>query len=189
MNLGLKDGAKGFVKCSDMSEVTIGTLVPVLVKSIASKLIKCELLGESNNTETVKSEETAVTIHTLKPGYLVAAKITKLYENGVELSFLAGMNGTVFADHLDKASINMYKVGEKLRARVISTDISTKTSTLTLLPHLMSFESQVAPRIGKSYSNVKVEKVVFGSSFLLRLDKDRVGFLHKSHIDQDVEEM
>jgi len=57
------------------------------------------------------------------------------------LSFLGGMSGTVFADHLDKASISNYKVGEKLKARVISTDIANKISTLSLLPHLIAFKT------------------------------------------------
>ena len=77
----------------------------------------------------------------MKPGYLVNAKVSKLYENGVELTFLGGMNGTVFADHLDKASISNYKVGEKVKARVISVDIASKTSSLSLLPHIIGFKA------------------------------------------------
>ena len=59
-------------------------------------------------------------MHTLKPGYLVSAKIVKLFENGLELSFLGGMKGTVFVDHLNKDSIAKYKTGEKIQARVVS---------------------------------------------------------------------
>ena len=47
LNLGLKDGTKGFVKCNHV-EAHLGSLVPVLVKSMASKLIKCELFAETN---------------------------------------------------------------------------------------------------------------------------------------------
>lgn len=186
LSLGLKDGTKGFVKCNH-SETQLGALVPVLVKSMASKLIKCELFVETNKTQTVQSDETAVTVHTLKPGYLVAAKVAKLFENGIELSFLGGMSGTVFADHLDKASISNYKVGEKLRARVISTDIANKTSTLSLLPHLIDFKSVHSIQVGKTFTTAKVEKLAFGSSFLVRLDKETVGFLHKSQIPQEEE--
>lgn len=62
----------------------------------------------------VKTSLNDVTMHTLKPGYLVSAKIAKLFENGLELSFLGGMRGTVFVDHLNKDSITKYKTGEKL---------------------------------------------------------------------------
>jgi len=43
--------------------------------------------------------------HTLRPGFLVNAKVAKLFENGLELSFLGGMTGTVFVDHIGRDSI------------------------------------------------------------------------------------
>lgn len=82
-----------------------------------------------------------MTINTLKPGFLVNAKVSRLFENGIELSFLGGMNGTVFADHLDKQSIANYKIGEKVKARVISADLATKTSSLSLLPHIIALKA------------------------------------------------
>jgi ribosomal protein S1 len=54
--------------------------------------------------------------HTLRPGFLVNAKVSKLFENGLEISFLGGMTGTVFADHTDRDSISSFKVGEKVKA-------------------------------------------------------------------------
>ena len=61
-----------------------------------------------------------VTKHTLKPGYLVSAKIAKIFDNGIEITFLGGMRGTVFTDHLPKGNPSKYKTGEKVQARVIS---------------------------------------------------------------------
>ena len=55
-----------------------------------------------------------VTPYTLKPGFLVSGKIQKLYENGVEVTFLGGMSGTIFADHLPKSNMTKYKMGEKI---------------------------------------------------------------------------
>lgn len=55
----------------------------------------------------------------MKPGYLVNCKVTEVLENGLEVSFLGGFTGTIFADHIDKDSINSYKLGEKLVARLI----------------------------------------------------------------------
>lgn len=63
-----------------------------------------------------------ITIHNLKPGFMVNAKVSKMLENGIELSFLGGFKGTVFIDHLDKVDSSKYKVGEKLSARVIAID-------------------------------------------------------------------
>ena len=86
----------------------------VLVKSQTSKVIRCEISNSENAYQVVKTSLADVTMHTLKPGYLVSAKIVKLFENGLELSFLGGMHGTVFVDHLNKDSIAKYKTGEKI---------------------------------------------------------------------------
>ena len=37
-----------------------------------------------------------------------------MYENGVSVSFLGGMQGTIFVDHLNKEAPTKYKVGERL---------------------------------------------------------------------------
>ena len=68
----------------------------------------------------VQTSLSDVTKHTLKPGYLVSAKVAKVFDNGLEVTFLGGMRGTIFADHLTKGNPNKYKTGEKLQARVIS---------------------------------------------------------------------
>lgn len=52
--------------------------------------------------------------HTLKAGFLVNAKVAKIYENGVEISFLGGMTGTVFIDHLGRENPTKFKIGEKI---------------------------------------------------------------------------
>jgi ribosomal protein S1 len=66
----------------------------------------------------------------------VQAKVAKLYENGLAVSFLGGMQGTVFCDHLSRDSIAKFKVGERIQARVISHDVVSKATCLSLLPHL-----------------------------------------------------
>lgn len=83
-----------------------------------SKVIKTELATEVskhlNNKET--------TIHNLKPGTMVSGKVSGIMDNGIEVSFLTGFKGTIFADHLDKESSQKYKVGEKINARIIFVD-------------------------------------------------------------------
>jgi len=49
--------------------------------------------------------------------------VAKIFENGIEMSFLGGMKGTVFVDHIGKDKVTSFKVGEKLRARVTAHDI------------------------------------------------------------------
>ena len=92
------------------------------------------------------------------------------------------MNGTVFVDHMDKGSILNYKVGEKVKARIISTDVASKTVTLSMLSHIVNLKPIVpAYKVGESFKDVKVDKLIFGNSFLIRLAKDQLGFLHKSN--------
>lgn len=114
VELGFKDGAKGFIKAEDKT-LTPGTLVTIVVKSASSKLVKCEVFGSTETKQqTVAVDEQEVGIHMVKPGFLVNAKVNKLFENGLELRFLKGMTGTVFADHLVKPTISGYRVSEQV---------------------------------------------------------------------------
>ena len=131
IDLGIKDKTKAFVKFEKGTDVSeekeVGDLVHVIVKSKTSKVIRCSLLAlnkqDTDNAEhlqQVKTDLAQVTPHTLKPGFLVSAKVQKLYSNGVEVTFLGGMTGTIFADHLAKSNASKYKMGEKIQALVIS---------------------------------------------------------------------
>ena len=120
----------------------------------------------------------------MKPGFYVSAKVSKLFENGLELSFMSGLTGTVFADHTGTESLNKFKTGQKLQARVIYTDVASKAVGLSLLPELLSLTYQPKVSVGEVFNKVTVEKQVYGNSFLVRLNKDTVGFLHKSHIKE-----
>lgn len=92
----------------------------VTVVSASSKLVKCQ----TNIMQAVQSTESVlVTEHTLKPGFLVNSKVAKIYENGVEITFLGGMTGTVFVDHIGRESVAKFKVGEKIQARCISHNV------------------------------------------------------------------
>jgi len=93
------------------------------------------------------------------------------------------MTGTIFADHMGKSNSTKFKMGEKLTAMVISQDIASKATALTALPSLLKLESQSAScTIGQLYTQVKVEKKVFGNSYLVRLDHALMGLLHKTQI-------
>ena len=61
-----------------------------------------------------------------------------MFENGIEVTFLGGMTGTIFADHLAKSQVNKYKIGEKVHAIVISQDVASKATALSLLPALLN---------------------------------------------------
>ena len=192
ISLGFKDNTKAFLKFDENVKDTsfaTGNLVQVVVKTVTSKMVKCELLTKENAMQSVKTDISAVTLHTLKPGFFVSAKVSKIYENGVEVSFLGGLSGTVFADHLGKSSISKFKIGEKVQARVISVDIAQKNATLSLQPHLLNMTPCIVPvHVGQVFENVKVERNVYGSSFIVKLTESTEAFLHKSHIPTEMVE-
>jgi hypothetical protein len=53
LNLGFKDGAKGFVKFEQAKGLQLKQLVTVVVKGQSSKVIKCELLDDNNKESAV----------------------------------------------------------------------------------------------------------------------------------------
>jgi ribosomal protein S1 len=182
LNLGFKDGAKGFLKFVTGVTYEIGDLVNVVVISSTSKLVKCstDIMSCVQSTESV-----LVTEHTMKAGFLVNSKVAKIYENGIEISFLGGMTGTVFVDHTGRENVSKFKVGERLQARCISHDVSTKTTTMSLLPHILSLSPKEMCEPGSTFEKVKVYKKVFGDSYLIKLpgaEGEQIAFLHKSHL-------
>jgi len=184
LNLGFKDGAKGFLK-NDGVERPQGSLVFIVVKAATSKVIKCDPLNEQTLDQTVATDENEHSVHTVKPGYLVSAKVTRVFDNGLELRFLKGMTGTVFTDHLDKSG---YKVSDKVKARVISVEVSSKTVTLSMLPHIVGLKTQKPScKVGETFKDVKVEKLVYGKSFLVRIGKDQLAFMHKTNVKEVAE--
>ena len=114
----------------------------------------------------------------VKPGFLVSAKVSKTYDNGVELTFLGGMTGTCFADHLGPEKLS---IGSKVVARVISADPVSKNICLSLKQHLVKFSSfKSAQKTGETFEKVKVIKSLYGGSYLVSLPAGQQGFLHKT---------
>lgn len=75
-----------------------------------------------------------------------------------------------------------------MKARVTSVDVSSKTITLSALSHIVAMtEPKSSLQVGESFANVKVERLIYGKSFLVRVGKDQLAFLHKSNV-KEVEE-
>jgi len=166
---------------------------------VGSKVIKCDLVCKENLSEcvwqtggdkeeakaTIEATSSVISVSYLKPGFLVRSKVTKLYENGVEITFLGGLTATCFVDHLPN-DIDTYKIGQRLNARLITTDPLSKKTTASMLPKLVDWQPQLAlPEelsVGSSVETGKVLKVVYGGSYLVQLpNAAHVGFLHKTH--------
>jgi hypothetical protein len=91
LDLGFKDKAAGFVKFSteneEMNGFEAGELIQVLTSSSANKnIVKCEMASTAGTAvcrPVNKATDAKVTINTVKPGFLVDAKVAKVFENGV----------------------------------------------------------------------------------------------------------
>ena len=147
VNFGLKDKSQGFLPLDLNSEhMQVGQIVQCLVTSVmaSSKIIKCELphtslVSETDRVKVLNSKE--LSINNIKPAQLVTAKVSRILENGIELNFLGGYNGTVFIDHLDRKEPVKYKLGEKINARIVTVDPANQAITLSLLPHIVNFQN------------------------------------------------
>lgn len=111
------------------------------VKSVdeASKVLKCVQISEDVSQECVHQSD-QVTLTHMKPGFLVSGKVSKVYENGVEVNFLGGIVATCFIDHLQD-DITDYKVGKKVNARIISVDTVAKKITVSMLDSIVNWTS------------------------------------------------
>ena len=90
----------------------------------------------------------------VRPGFLVSGKVSKSYENGVEISFLGGITGTCFADHLDEEmSLDKYKIGTKVVARIISVDPVSKSITTSMKKSIVGWSTKY---VESTLSNLKV---------------------------------
>ena len=100
-DIGFKDGCKAFLKSEQCGKLKVGQLVQVTVKSVmsSSKIIKCDLLEipeELDEDSMKKMQQTnesgaPLTLAHMKPGFLVNARVQKVLENGLEMSFAGGL--------------------------------------------------------------------------------------------------
>jgi ribosomal protein S1 len=112
-----------------------------------------------NNIES----DTKITPAHVRPGFLVSGKVSKAYENGVEITFLGGITGTCFADHLDEETgLDKLKIGTKVTARIISVDPVSKVITTSMKKNIVGWSTKYVEetlshlKVGQKFENVKV---------------------------------
>jgi ribosomal protein S1 len=115
----------------------------------------------------------------MKPGFNVSGKVSKIYENGVEITFLGGITATCFVDHLQE-DISEYKLGKKVIARIISVDTIAKKITVSMLNSIVNWNIHKPEyKIGETICKAKIAKKIYGGSFLVDFSNGS-GFLHKT---------
>jgi ribosomal protein S1 len=198
LDFGFRDHAKGFLKNVER-DLKIGIVITVIVKTViaASKVLKCEIYDSGQHasdcvqqpvaTSNLEDDHQKLTTAHMKPGFLVSGKVSELFSNGVEVTYLGGLTGTCFIDHMPA---HRPKIGDKTTARVISVDPLTKKVTLSMKEHLLSYnvalDAVQACKVGQTFTKVKVSKHLYGNSYQVDLGSGIHGFLHKIQVsDQD----
>ena len=187
VELALKDKVKAFAPFAEGVEEGDLVLVGIVSVNASAKIVKCCFVSQDSSEEFESSAQALsytkeVGISSVKPGFLVTCKVQKALDNGIKVTFLSGIEGTIFIDHLT-SSPKTYKMGDKVIARVIEVDIITKKVCLSQKDHLVSLTPKTLDSltIGQSFDRSVVSRILYGSSYMMYLGGGQMGFLHKTH--------
>ncbi|XP_065857406.1 rRNA biogenesis protein RRP5-like [Euphorbia lathyris] len=164
---------------SSSAELKTGQLVQGIVKRIDVNMVHLS----SNSDEVSKfvlKDLKGISMDLLVPGMMVNARVQSTLENGIMLSFLTFYSGTVDMFHLqNKFSASnwkdCYSNNDKVTARILFIDPSTRAVGLTLNQHLVNNHAPpMHVNIGDIYDSAKVVRVDKGMGLLLEIPSDPV---------------
>ncbi|WVQ96181.1 hypothetical protein IAU59_003284 [Kwoniella sp. CBS 9459] len=206
IGLNVDDGAvEGWVSKEEVqkavpSQTLIpGQLLPATIKDLTAggRVIQLSL----DHTELTRSTVSEVTtVGSLVPGHLITALITAVVPSGLNVKVCGFYDGTIDLAHLPLGEADIedkYKIGKKVRARIIYDNIGTTPSkfALSALPHVVALSSPTkegedvplehAIAIGKLYPSVKVTRVIPDWGVVVRTNDGLDGFVHISHLSDD----
>lgn len=198
INLCLKDGTKAFLNYKNYKgrELKEGEEVSVILKGTinkSQKIIKCVHQSAIDDLEEWAIDyNTELNYECAKPGFLVKAKIEKIVDNGVRVTFGQGVSGVIFVDHLQN-DISKYKKKKYITARVISVDFEKKRIGLSELPHLVNLTpTQNTYQKGEVFTNGKILKRIYGNCCLIEAENPETKntvrcFLYQKPLSKGVE--
>lgn len=148
-------------------------------------------------------EHEGVSLDLLIPGSLVEARVQSVLSSGLVVSFLTFFTGTVDVFHLEDPLPGAdwgqsYAPNQRVRARILYADVSTKCFGLTLNKHLVEgVTPYVPPVIGEVYQNARVRRIDAAIGLLLELPSKSskvvaptAAYTHISHAsDEHVEKL
>ena len=203
LSFGIAD-TSGFLPkknvASDLGEIRKGRIIDVVITG-APKGNKgyFTVTSDQKRIKTSVAHETSATnVDTLLPGMLVNSRIKQILSDGVSVSFMTYFSGTVDCFHTgalatSKGVSSAFKVGQRMRARIIFVDSASKRVSLTLLPHLLDYASIELPKLGKTFQTAKIERVDAGQGVALSISdgkNDIAGYAHVSQLsDERVEKV
>eukprot|EP01132_Coremiostelium_polycephalum_P004213 gene4213-5276_t len=90
-------------------------------------------------SRAVVSNSNVVTMESIQAGMLVETKVLEVLPNGLHLGFLEFFTGDIFIIHTQK-SLDSYKSGQGVKARIIFVDQIGKRIGLSNLNHILGFK-------------------------------------------------
>ena len=196
-------GTSGFLpKKSVANDLTIrrGKILDVVITATptGNKGYFTVTSDQKRVTSSVSHETSATNVSTLLPGMLVNSRVKQVLADGILCSFMTFFSGTV--DCFQTGSVattkgvaSAFKVGQRMRARVIFVDAVAKRVCLTLLPHLLEHTSITLPKLGKVFQTATIARVDAGQGVALSVsdgDDHIAAYAHVSQLsDERVEKV
>lgn len=127
---------------------TAGGIITAKVTKLAENGRTCTVSVSPNEVRSAQLSE-AVSISALLPGTLIQGTVSAITPSGLNVRFLGFFEGSVDNLHMLPTTAHTYKVGEKVKARILWTAPPLNDSpvrfSLSVLPHILSLSPKTAP--------------------------------------------
>ena len=188
IGFGSNEGITGFLpKRFAGDDLKVGQPVDCIIRTnykANSPTIPLSAERKAIQTATVSEENLVITLSMISPGMLVKAQVKKVLPNGLFVNFLSYFTGTIESSHVDmnlsKNIANEFKVGQKLKARILFVDYQSKKVNLSLLPHIINvvpfgFDDR---KVGDFIDDIIVHKIIPDIGLLLKSSNQLRAFSH-----------
>ncbi|EGO30779.1 hypothetical protein SERLADRAFT_444441 [Serpula lacrymans var. lacrymans S7.9] len=194
-DLGISD-TSGFLSFKDYRKAhvntnhfVVGSLVEVCVTEMSTDGRNCTL---SVDPELLASASLSEVTHvsSILPGSMVQSLIISAKPAGLNLKLLHFFNGVVNEFHLPAGEMEEYKVGRKVKARVLYSVHSSPypTFAVSLADHIIGLKKKEEVEsypIGTVLEAVRVNKLEGEQGLIVEVQPGVEGFVHISQISDD----
>jgi rRNA biogenesis protein RRP5 len=184
LSLAIK-GASAFLRkasvddeaSSQQKKLVPGSLIDVIVTETKGK-VSIVSSDPEEISGTVSKQWDGLTIDSLRPGAMVNARVAAVMKDGLSVSFLTFFSGTIDRLHLSKILVgddwaSKYSPGQKLLARILYVDPTSKIAGLSLARHLLDRVPAQLPPLGSVYADAVVRRVEQSVGLLLELHQQQ----------------
>lgn len=182
MSLGMEGSLNCFLPTKECSkEYLVGELVHGVVTKATSKVVQLSALYETVASSCIASTS-SLEMDGILAGSQVHGKVSSLSQGGLRVTILGIFEADLEASHCKKSYEleAKYKLGMKVKCRVLWVDTSAKTIGLSMAEHLVGWKSVSCPIIIGEISEVVVRRVDEKVGLLVEWSEDVLGYVHVS---------